>query len=92
MYTDDEVTPVIDLVNQNRTLEELVLVWFDTSSDCIAALRRLFSALHENSTLQKIEVEICNLMDHSSNYVTHFMTTHYKDLTLDCRIKYVRYW
>ena len=83
-HTDHEVTALIDIVNHNRTLEELVLGVFDTSSDCIAALRRLFSALHENSTLQKIVVEMYGLND-----VAHFMTTHYKDLTLDSRIKCV---
>ena len=86
-HPDDEVTALIDIVNHNRTLEELELGMFDTSSDSIAALRRLFSALHENSTLQKIEVRTYGLED--SIDVTHFMTTHYKDLTLDSRIKYV---
>ena len=86
-YADQEVTALIDIMNHNRTLEELVVGLFDTSSNCIAALRRLFSALHENSTLQKIEVEMCGLGDRIN--VAHFMTTHYKDLTLDCRIKYV---
>ena len=89
-HTDHEVTSLIDIVNHNRTLEELVLAPFDTRSDCIAALRRLFSALHENSTLQKIEVEMYYLED--SIDVAHFMTTNYKDLTLDSRIKYVRYY
>ena len=88
-HTDHEVAALIDIVNHNRTLEELVLAMFDTSSDSIAALRHLFSALHENSTLQKIKVEMCRLGD--SIDVAHFMTTNYKDLTLDCRIKYVRY-
>ena len=89
--TDHEVAALIDIVKHNRTLEELVLAPFDTRSDCIAALRHLFSALHENSTLQKIEVEMCHLED--SIDVAQIMTTYYKDLTLDCRIKYVRhYW
>ena len=90
IHTDHEVADLIDIVNHNRTLEELVLAPFDTRSDCIAALRRLFSALHENRTLKKIEVEMYGLED--SIDVAHFMTTHYRDLTLDSRIKYVRYW
>ena len=73
-HTDDEVTALIDIVNHNRTLEELELAMFDTSSNCIAALRRLFSALHENSTLQKIVVEMCDLED--SIDVAQIMTTY----------------
>ena len=92
IHTDHEVAALIDIVNHiNRTLEELVLSPFDTSSYYIAALRHLFSALHENSTLQKIVVEMRHLED-STIDVAHFMTTHYEDLTLDCRIKYVRYY
>ena len=95
--TDDDheviMTALIDIVNHNRTLEELdVLVRFDTSSDCIATLRRLLSALHENSTLQKIVVEMDGVdpEDGTCIDVAHFMTTHCKDLlTLDSRIKYM---
>ena len=50
-HTDHEVAALIDIVNQNRTLEELVLALFDTSSNCIAALRRLFSALYMRTVL-----------------------------------------
>ena len=92
LYIYYNMAGLIDIVNHNRTLEELVLK-FDISNS-IAALRRLFNALHENSTLQKIKVEIRGCLEDSIN-VAHFMTTHYKDLTLDSRIKYVRcmyYW
>jgi hypothetical protein len=81
LIPEDQIPAVIDIVNSNRTLKVLVLANFKARGESwIDPLRPLLRALHKNKSLQKIEIR--------TNYtdVSRYMTTHYKELTLDSRI------
>jgi hypothetical protein len=79
---EDQIPALIDIVNCNRTLKVLVLRKFNAIDEgWIDPLRPLISALHKNKSLQRIEIHT----DYTGD-VSHYMTTHHKELTLDSRI------
>jgi hypothetical protein len=79
---EDQIPALIDIVNCNRTLNVMVLRWFNARSEgWINSLRPLISALHENKSLQRIEIHTDYKRD-----VSHYMTTYHKELILDSRI------
>ena len=83
----DHIAALIDIVNHNTILEKLSLDGINVED--IDALRRLVSALHENSSLQIIELWITiSGIDNNDGAVTNYMKTHHKELTLDSRIEY----
>jgi hypothetical protein len=80
--SEDQIPALIEIVNCNTTLKVLVLKTFATDDEnWIDPLRLLISALHENTALQRIQMHANCKED-----VSHYMTTHHKELTLDNRI------
>ena len=82
------ITSLIDILNCNTTLEELLLDELDSdysTEEVLDAVRQLVGALCRNCTLQKVELGIA--IDEEA--ASHYISTHYNELTLDSRIEYV---
>jgi hypothetical protein len=83
---EDQIPALIDIVNCNRTLKVLVLTKFKTGGEgWIDHLRPLISAVHKNKSLQRIEIRTARDYTSPKN-ISHYMTTHHKELTVDSRI------
>jgi hypothetical protein len=94
---EDQIPALIDVVNCNRTLKVLVLKQFYLDADSkgwIYPLRSLISALHNNNTLQRIDILVCvysnDITFDSSDDVTHFITACHEELTLDSRVTWIQ--
>ena len=77
------VSDVVDIVTNNKTLQELWMSKFSNSD--IDAVRPLVRAICENTTLQHIELYFADIGE-SDEAVFAYMKTHHKDLTYDSRI------
>ena len=88
VYVSD-ITSVINIVNQNRTLEKLSLDGFSPqdTEEVLDAVRQLVRALYGNCTLQKVVLSIGGFTEEAAS---RYVTTHYKELTLDRRIEYMK--
>jgi hypothetical protein len=96
---EDQIPALIDVVNCNRTLKVLVLRHFYLTADSkgwINPLRSLVSTLHNNNTLQRIDILVYvyrvysdGLTFDSSDDVTHFLTACHEELTLDSRVTWM---
>ena len=86
-----QVPYLADVVCHNKTIHYLTIYKLLLTEQNIDAVRPLVSAIHGNRTLKRIELQIKGLGD-SDKAVSDYMTTHYRDLTLDSRItwKYPR--
>ena len=86
-----QVPYLADVFCHNKTIHYLTIYKLLLTEQNIDAVRPLVSAIHGNRTLKRIELHIKGLGD-SDKAVSDYMTTHYRDLTLDSRItwKYPR--
>ena len=80
-----QVPYLINIVSHNKTIRYLLFEKFLLTEQNIDAVRPLVSAIHGNRTLERIDLLIEGLGD-SDKAVSDYMTTHYRDLTLDSRI------
>ena len=80
-----QVPYLVDIVSYNKTMCDVSLSRFLLTEQNIDAVRPLINAIHGNRTLKRIELRIKGLGD-SNKAVSDYMTTHYRDLTLDSRI------
>ena len=86
-----QVPYLVDVVCHNKTIHYLTIYKLLLTEQNIDAVRPLVSAIHGNRTLKRIELQIKGLGD-SDKAVSDYMTTHYRDLTLDSRITWKYPW
>lgn len=76
---DAVVSQLVEVLRTNKTLMYLLLPAFTIPGD-IDVLRTIVSALHENTTLQRLGLHV---QGEGSDDVSVYMKTHYKDITDD---------